>query len=96
MSSANDDSVPLDELDKSGFENGNAPRLQVSNIKLLLALFVIFVTVVSDPFINTLHSVFGEKAVKGRTPAPWGVILQGIFLVFAYTIAIYLTECDIL
>lgn len=84
------DSIPLEPSEKC------EPRLRVANLKLLLALFVIFVVVVSDVFTSSCLSSFGEKAVRGRDPTSWGVVLQGIFLVIFYIIAVYLTEHQIL
>lgn len=86
------DSVSLDSL----AEDKNAPRLRVGNIKLIMALFLIFVVVVSDVFTNSVIAGFGEKAVQCRNPTSWGTVLQGIFLVLFYIIALYLTEHKIL
>ena len=89
-----EDSVPLDTFsdveDKHG--GGKEPRLRVANVKLLVTLFIIFIVVVSDVFTNS----FGEKAVRGRSTTAWGVVLQGIFLVIFYVLAVYLTEHNIL
>ena len=98
-----DDSVPLDALQfLAAGEGGDKedarkePRLRVANLKLLVALFVMFIVVVSDVFTNSIIAGFGEKAVRGRTPTSWGVVLQGIFLVIFYILAVYLTEHHIL
>jgi hypothetical protein len=93
-----DDSVPLDALQPlaAGEGGDKEPRLRVANLKLLVALFVMFIVVVSDVFTNSIIAGFGEKAVRGRTPTSWGVVLQGIFLVIFYIIAVYLTEHHIL
>lgn len=93
------DSVPLDDFQggddrETGGKEG--PRLRVGNLKLILALFLIFVVVVSDVFTNSIIAGFGEKAVRGRSPTSWGVVLQGIFLVIFYILAVYLTEHHIL
>ena len=92
MDSRGDDSVPIEAF--AG--HSEAPRLRVANIKLIVSLFVIFVIVVSDVFTNNIISGFGEKAVRGRSPTSWGVVLQGIFLVIFYILAIYLTEHQII
>jgi hypothetical protein len=88
------DSVPLEALSSAGGKT--PPRFSVANLKLILALFVIFVFVVSDFFTNTVIAGFGEKAVRGRGPTSWGVVLQGIFLVIGYILAIYLIEHKVL
>lgn len=93
-----EDSVPLDTFsdveDKHG--GGKEPRLRVANVKLLVTLFIIFIVVVSDVFTNSIIAGFGEKAVRGRSTTAWGVVLQGIFLVIFYVLAVYLTEHNIL
>jgi len=68
----------------------------MTNMKLLLALFLIFIFVVSDVFTNNVIAGFGDKAVRCRTPTSWGIILQGIFLVIFYALAIYLAEQGVL
>ena len=73
-----------------------APRIQVANVKLMVALFVIYLVVASDAFTNSVIARFGESAVKGRSPTAWGVVLQGIFLVIGYILLVYLTENKIL
>ena len=100
------DSVPLEAFSSDGGDSSDSsdssakrkkePRLRVENLKLLLALFIIFIIVVSDVFINSIISGFGEKAVRCRTPTSWGIVLQGIFLVIFYILAVYLTEHNIL
>lgn len=97
------DSVPLDAYQSDDPASGEAaagkkrePRLRVANLKLLVALFIIFITVVSSAFTNSVLSGFGEKAVKGRSPTSWGVVLQGVFVVLFYILAVYLTEHGIL
>ena len=89
-SKSRNDSVPLEQL------RSNMPRIQVANIKLILLIFIMFIVVVSDVFTNNIISGFGSSAVCGRMPTSWGVVLQGIFLVLFYIIAVYLTEHNIL
>lgn len=91
------DSIPLTHTEiKKECDDAEKPTLKVSNIKLLIALFFIFLIVVSDIFTNNVVSLFGEKAVVGRSPTAWGTTIQGIFLVLFYIIALYLTENNIL
>lgn len=87
----NIDSVLLEQPEKK-----QNVCVKSSNIKLLISIFIIFIIVVSDMFTNNVISGFGEKAVKGRTPTSWGIVLQGIFLVIFYILAIYLIENHIL
>jgi len=93
-----DDSVSLDAF---GAGAGAAaadkePRLRVANLKLIIALFISFLVVVSDVFTNSIIAGFGEKAIRGRSLTSWGVVLQGIFLVILYILSVYLTEHDVL
>lgn len=90
-----EDAVPLPAGGEEK-KKRSEPRIQVSNLKLIIILFISFLVVVSDVFTNSIISGFGEKAVHGRTPTAWGVILQGVFLVLFYILAIYLTEHQIL
>jgi hypothetical protein len=89
------DSILL-EIPTEKYDESKEPRLKTSNMKLLVALFIIFMIVVSDLFTNNIISLFGDKAVSGRNLTAWGTTLQGIFLVLFYIIALYLTEKEIL
>lgn len=83
------DSVPLEAFQGKA---DRAPAGAAANLKVLLSLFLLFILVVSDIFTNTVISGFGEKAVRGRSPTSWGVVLQGIFLVLFYAVAVYLID----
>jgi hypothetical protein len=87
------DSVPIDGGPGAP---GLGSHARMTNMKLLLALFLIFIFVVSDVFTNNVIAGFGDKAVRCRTPTSWGIILQGIFLVIFYALAIYLAEQGVL
>ena len=92
-----DDSVSLEVASgDAGSRVKNTPRFNAGNLKLLLALFVVFVLVVSEPFTNSVLAGFGEKAVRCRSPTSWGVVLQGIFLVVFYCLALYLIDRGVL
>jgi hypothetical protein len=94
---AADDSVPLVALAGPPPKTEDAPPRQIAyNFKLLLSLFLTFMLVVSDVFTSSVLSGFGEKAVVGRIPTVWGIVLQGIFLVIGYAIAVYLIKHNIL
>jgi hypothetical protein len=85
-----DDSVPVTTQDGGKASGKNGAR--TANLGALLTLFVLFLFVVSDFFTDSVISGFGEKAVKGRHPTCWGVVLQGIFLVILFALASHLTE----
>jgi len=90
------DSVPLETLEerpttaKVGATDTQPPRSQT--LKLLLSIFLTFIFVVSQIFVGNVLSAFGEKAVIGRTPTTWGVMLQALFMVIGYAIAAYLIK----
>ena len=83
-------------LDFTADEKNIQPKLQVSNVKLIISLFIIFMVVVSEPFTNGVISGFGANAMLGRKITTWGTVLQGVFLIIFYILAIYLTENHIL
>lgn len=94
------DSVPLTELaevaNSSAAETPKPTREIAYNFKLMLSLFLMFLLVVSEMFTGSVISSFGEKALIGRTLTVWGVILQGLFLVVGYAVAVYLIKHGIL
>lgn len=95
--SAPADSVALDALSGSAGEKSRGPAgaKHLINFKVLVAIFVLFVLVVSDVFTNNVVSGFGG-AVKCRTPTSYGTVVQGIFLVIFYALAVNLIEGDII
>ena len=48
--------------------------------KFLLMMFIVFIIVNSDVFINRILSNF-KNATDYKYPTNWGVLLQGLFLV---------------
>ena len=88
------DSVPL--VSPEGKKKPEGPRLRLANVKLLIALFIIFVLVTSEFFTNSVISGFGENAVRCRHPTSWGTVLQGIFLVLFYILMLHATESGII
>jgi hypothetical protein len=65
-------------------------------IKMMVILFALFMFVVSDIFTNSILSHISDKAVNGRTPTSWGIVLQGISLVILFSFAKYLNDIHIL
>ena len=82
------DSVPIDAPHHS--------KLTATNLKLLLIMFMLFIFVSSDVFIENVVSGFGDGAVKNRNVTSWGVVLQGIFFVIIYAVFVYLFDTGIL
>ena len=96
MSQIPADSVPLAAAEAARKAPEAAPRLRVANVKLIVALFAIFLFVVSNTFTNSVIAGFGEGAVLGGKITTGGVVLQGVFLVIFYILAVYLTERNLL
>jgi uncharacterized membrane protein HdeD (DUF308 family) len=65
-------------------------------IKGYISLLLIFILVMSDPFIDNVLSCFGENAVKSNKVSAWGTILQGMLMIFFYIIAQYMIEQNII
>lgn len=100
------DKVSIDEIiaeqdeeyeeKKHNKDDDKRPVLRMSNIKLIIALFIWFLVVVSDVFRDSVLTEIGKSAVIGREVTTWGIILQGIILIVGYVILVYLTENNIL
>jgi len=93
-----DDAVALESLqarEGAGKKNHGSLAGRFASLKALFAVFVLFVFVVSDVFTNHVVASFGG-AVRGRNPTPYGVAVQGIFLVVFYVLALYLVEGGVL
>lgn len=89
-----DDSVSLDDMARESAREKKKSG-QLFGFKTLVALFLIFVLVVSDVF-NT-HVVSGFRgAVNQRTPTSYGVAVQGIFLVIFFILAVHMIDGDLI
>lgn len=86
------DSVPLDAAAGAGPKKARAARV---GFKGLAALFLLFLFVVSDVFVGGVLGGFGG-ATRGRSPTAYGVVLQGVFLVLFFVVAIHLMEIGVL
>jgi hypothetical protein len=64
--------------------------------KYLLALFVIFLIVVSNIFTENIVGLFGRSTTKGRNLTTFGHGIQGLFLVIFYALAVYLIDSGVL
>ena len=90
------DAVSLDALisdvrkKKTGGKDG-----QLASVKVLIAIFLIFVVITSKVFVNNVLSGF-RGAVECRTPTSYGVVLGGIFMVIFYIIALHLIAIDVI
>jgi hypothetical protein len=93
--SRNTDSTPLGTFASGVDTELKKTRPRTVNVKLILALFIMFMVVVSDAFTTSIISKFGDSAISGRNPTAWGTTLQGIFLVIGYIIMVYLIDNDV-
>jgi hypothetical protein len=62
-------------------------------MKALLVLFVCFIVVVSDLFVErVVRGIGGPAAVRGRDPSAWGVALQATALVILFSVGMVLAD----
>lgn len=90
--SGDDDSVSLDDLGGAPSSSGAAGVL---NLRVLIALFIVFIITVSDVFTDNVVAGF-RGAVKGRTPTSYGVVVQGIFLVIFFILSVHFAESGVI
>jgi hypothetical protein len=84
-------SISLDTISSPNYQKtGN-----FLNIKVLVALFLIFILVVSDVFTNNFMCAF-SGSMNCRNPTSYGVVLQGIFLVIFFIGATFLIQSKVL
>ena len=91
------DAVTLDESvgEQARKKSRGASLGRLVSLKIVVALFALFVLVVSDVFTNNVVSCFGG-AVVCRAPTPFGTAVQGLFLVIFYILALYLVESGVI
>lgn len=82
--------------DFTSLDSVNSKTIGMGGVRSLLYLFLLFLLVVSGPFVDSVLASFGDSAVQGRDPTNWGTIIQGIFLVVGYALIIYLGEQSVL
>lgn len=66
-----------------------------SGLKLLLFVFVLFLLVNSDVFVNNVLCGLGG-AVEGRNPTAYGTVVQGIVLVIGLILLTKVSEMQLL
>ena len=96
------DAVALDDFMsegasyRGGKNYGFSKRIgSLVNFKILISIFVLFILIVSDVFTDNVISSFGG-AVKCRSPTSYGIVVQGVFLVIFYVLAIHMIEGEII
>jgi len=84
----------MDDSEEVSIKSGG--KQVTSAYKRYFCLLIIFIIVMSNTFIDNCLSIAGESAVKGREITSWGIILQGIFMIFFYIIALHMIENNII
>ena len=84
--------MDFDRKTKKHNEDDSLEYVVKSSYKQYIALLFIFIIVMSNIFIDNILSMFGPSAVLSRKVTSYGIILQGLFLVFLFIVAQYLIE----
>jgi hypothetical protein len=66
------------------------------NWKLIFLLYMIFLLLSSDVFINRVLAKSPDCVGYTNTPTPWGTMVQGILLILGYMIADVLIKKEII
>lgn len=100
---ADDDSVPLDIDTDTDEKKPALLKMMVSGLcsikyKMLMFLFILFIFVTSDVFNGTLlKKIDGAISQDDHLSAtPYGVVIQGIVLVIAFSVLQFLIEKNVL
>ena len=67
-------------IEESDYEENRGMK----NVKKMIALFLIFLVIISNAFIENMN-LFDKSAVASNKVTTFGHIIQGLFLVFAYS-----------
>jgi phosphoglycerol transferase MdoB-like AlkP superfamily enzyme len=81
-----EDSVPVDDEEQ-------AKPVTAISFKPLMLLFLLFLLVTSDVFIANVVGKVGGTGTMWQ-PTVFGAIIQGIFLIIFYAVALYMMEHD--
>ena len=87
--SSGSDSIPL----KKKCFDIDLQSIKFMSLKSILALFMLFLFVVSDIYTNSILCNF--KAHYKRNPTNFGIIIQGVSLVILFILANYLIASQI-
>lgn len=87
------DAVPIE--DAAPPKKGEESLPTIGRFKVILSLFLIFVLVVSDLFVNNALNWF-PGTLEGRTVTNFGVVVQGIFLVILFILVNYLIGVEVI
>ncbi len=72
------------------------PSKGYTMFKSYAVLLLIFILIMSDPFIDNVLPCFGSNTMKNGKVSAWGIILQGILMIIFYILCLNLIEKNIL
>jgi len=76
-------------------ELDDEPEVTKYSWKKYLILFILFIFVVSDTFIDNILSNF-NSAINGRSLTVWGAMIQATLFVIIYAVLLKFVENDII
>lgn len=82
MSKRDSDPITVCKKQPDDFSHMMVEILSEIQYKLFFLIFIVFIILNSDVFINRILARF-DGAVEGHRTKSWGTILQGTFLVLA-------------
>jgi hypothetical protein len=91
------DSFPIQDQSRSEQEPSatNAACASSPGLGALAGLFILFLLVTSDGFVDSVIGLF-QGGTVARTPTAYGTVLQGIFLVVLYALGHLLLDKGII
>lgn len=78
------------DVDLSEVESPGDPCHATPTISNMLILFVLFLIIISDYFVNNTIGRFGKKLMNHRIPNTMGYVVLGLLLVVSYTCLMYM------
>ena len=92
------DQVPITQLLPNEREPQKRPspkKTGWSSVKSLVLLFLLFIFISSDVFIDNVVGLF-KDSTDGTNLTTYGTAVQGVFLVFFYAVALHVEELGVL
>ena len=94
MSDTKKDSEDLFNTQDDSNTNTIVGALGMRTIKISIFLFVLFILICSDVFVDRLLSTHDNRYVIGRQCTEAGVIVQGLLLSIGFICINILVSCD--
>jgi len=83
------------EVDKINSSEKNSDDVSYIKLKDILLLFLVFIVVCSDSFVEHILGIF-PSLVKNGIPTTSGVIIQGILVVIGFLLVMNLNNIGLL